>query len=53
MNTQQYDAEWEVKPGPGGWEIGYFVCSRCGHKDGENKEICPECKAKMKKIKWS
>lgn len=45
-------SEWEVVPGPGGWMVGWFVCKNCGHKEAKDKDICPGCKAKMKKIKW-
>lgn len=49
---KDYEAEWKVEPGPGGWAVGWFVCGKCGKKSAEDKEICPNCKAKMKKIKW-
>lgn len=50
--TEEAKSEWEVVPGPGGWAVGWFVCKNCGHKEAEDKDTCPKCKAKMKKIKW-
>lgn len=51
MRKRHITAEWKVKQGAGGWEIGYFACSNCGHKSGEDAPVCPQCKANMKKIK--
>lgn len=49
---QTHETEWEVVPGPGGWAIGWFKCRNCGYKSGTDDPVCPNCKAKMKKIKW-
>ena len=51
MRKKHITAEWKVKQGAGGWAIGYFVCSNCGYKSGEDAPVCPQCKANMKKIK--
>lgn len=50
-NKKQITAEWKVVQGVGGWAIGYFVCSNCGYKSGEDATVCHKCKASMKKIK--
>ena len=49
---KDYEAEWKVVPGPGGWMVGWFICGKCGGRSDTDEEICPHCKAKMKKIKW-
>lgn len=50
--AQEFEAKWEVEPGPGGWAVGWFVCSRCGEKNGDQPDICPKCKAIMKKVRF-
>lgn len=46
------ETEWKVIPGPGGWEVGWFECGRCGTRFATDNCECPACGAKMKKIKW-
>lgn len=47
----KWTAEWLPMPGPGGWDVGWYVCGMCGRKSADAEDVCPHCKTKMKGVR--